>query len=96
MTLRGRLARFYAVTIALMLGAFAATLWAILEAAEANESPLVSALEPPDRTGTNVLIALGASLPVAIAVAVGGAAVIARRGLKPLDDVVALAGRVGA
>jgi two-component system OmpR family sensor kinase len=96
MTLRGRLARFYAVTIALMLGAFAATVWAILEAQEAREPLIVSALEPPEQFGTHLLVALAASLPVALAIAIGGAAVIARRGLKPLDDVVALAGRVGA
>jgi heavy metal sensor kinase len=94
-TLRGRLARFYAAVLVLALGAFTATLWAILEAAEAKESPLITALEPPERTGQHVLYALGAALPVAIAVAVAGAVLISRRGLAPLDDAVALAGRVG-
>jgi len=79
-----------------LLTAFAGTLYAILEAEEAAEPPLIKALEPPDQTGTRVLYALAAALPVALVVAVGGAIFIARRGLLPLDDVVATAERVGA
>jgi two-component system, OmpR family, sensor kinase len=94
-TLRARLAVFYAIALALVLAAFAATAYAIVEAEEAEEPPEVAALEPPTHTGQRFLIALGAALPVAIAIAVGGAVVIARRGLKPLDDVIATAERVG-
>jgi two-component system OmpR family sensor kinase len=94
MTLRARLARFYGVVLALVLSAFALVAWAIVEAGEAAEPPAVRALEPPDHTGERLLIALAAALPVAIALAVAGARIVARRGLQPLDDVVAVADRI--
>jgi two-component system OmpR family sensor kinase len=94
MTLKGRLARFYAVALALVLIAFAAAVWAIDAAEEAAEPPEVRALEPPDQFNQRLLIALGTALPIAIAIAMIGARVVSRRGLQPLDDVVAIAGRV--
>ncbi len=94
-TLRGRLALFYAIALSLVLGAFAATVYAVIEAEEAAESPLIKALEPPDQTGLHLLIALAAALPVALAVAIGGAVLVSRRGLAPLDDVVKIAGGIG-
>jgi heavy metal sensor kinase len=94
-SLRGRLALFYAVTLSLVLLAFAGTVWAIMEAEEASEPAAVRSLEPPERWPARLLIAIAAGLPVALGVAVGGALIISRRGLKPLDDVVATAARVG-
>jgi two-component system OmpR family sensor kinase len=96
MTLRGRLARFYAVALALVLSAFALTVYAIVEAEEAAEPPEVKALEPPEHLDERLLVAFAVALPAAIAVAIGGARVIARRGLQPLDDVVATAERISA
>jgi two-component system OmpR family sensor kinase len=93
-SLRGRLARFYAIAIALVLLAFGATVWAIMEAEEAAEPPQVRALEPPEAWPRRLAIALLTALPVAIAVAAGGAVVIARRGLRPLEDVIATAASV--
>jgi len=94
-SLRGRLALFYALALTLVLGAFAATVYAILEAEEAAEPPEVAALEPPDQTGSHLLYALAMALPVGLVVAVGGALLISRRGLAPLEEVAELAGRVG-
>jgi two-component system OmpR family sensor kinase len=93
-TLRGRLARFYAFVLACVLLAFAGTVWVILEAEEAAEPPLVQMIEPPEQTGTRLVLALLAALPIAIAVGAGGAVLISRRGLQPLDAVIATAGRI--
>jgi two-component system OmpR family sensor kinase len=95
-TLRGRLALFYAALMVVVLGAFAGTVWLIIEAQEASEPPEVAKLEGPDYTSERVLLALLAALPVAAAVAVGGAVVISRRGLRPIDDVVAVTARIRA
>jgi two-component system OmpR family sensor kinase len=56
----------------------------------------VAALEPPEHTGARLLLALATALPVALAVAIGGAILIARRGLAPLERVVRTAERVSA
>jgi two-component system OmpR family sensor kinase len=93
-TLKRRLAWFYALVLSLALIAFAGTVWAIIEAEEAKEPPVVALLEPPDQTGGRLLIALLCALPVALAVAVGGALLIARRGLQPLEKVVTTAERI--
>jgi two-component system, OmpR family, sensor kinase len=93
-TLRARLAAYYAIVLVVLLAAFAATVYAIIEAEEAAEPPEVAALEPPDHTGRKLAIALVVALVVAVPIAVGGALVISRRGLRGLDDVVATAGRI--
>ncbi len=82
-SLRGRMARFYALVMAGVLVAFAVTVYAIVEAEEAKEPPEVAALEGPDDTGEHFLIALLLALPVGVAVAVGGAVPDrGRRGLR--------------
>jgi signal transduction histidine kinase len=93
-TLRRRLAWFYALVLTLALTAFAATVYLIVEAEEAREPLLVRALEPPDEQGPRIVIALLCALPVSLLVAVGGALWIARRGLGPLDDVVRTTERI--
>ena len=95
-TLRGRLAWFYAVVLTVTLGAFAATVYGIIQMEEAAEPPEVAALEPPEHTGARMLLALAAALPVALAIAIGGAILIARRGLAPLERVMRTAERVSA
>jgi heavy metal sensor kinase len=94
------MALFYAVLLAVVLATFAGTVWLIIQAEEAGEPPevarLEAQLEAPDRTGQHLAIALGLALPVAIAIAVGGAVWIARRGLRPLDDVVDVTARISA
>jgi len=95
-TLRGRLALFYAALLIIVLGAFAATVWLIIQAQEATEPPEVARLEGPDYTVQRMLLALVAALPVGAAVAAGGAVVISRRGLRPLDDVVDVTARIRA
>jgi signal transduction histidine kinase len=96
MTLRRRLALFYALVLTAALTAFAGTVYAILEAEEAREPPVVAVLEPPDQVGVRLWLALLCALPVSVAVAVGGALVITRRGLQPLDEVVKTAERISA
>jgi heavy metal sensor kinase len=93
-SLRARLALFYGALVVVVLCAFAATVWAIIEAQEATEPPEVALLEGPDYTGRRMLIALVLALPVGVAVAVVGGVAISRRGLSPLDDVVATAARI--
>jgi two-component system, OmpR family, sensor kinase len=95
-SLQGRMARFYALVMVGVLVAFAATVYAIVEAEEAKEPPEVAALEGPDDTGEHFLIALLAALPVGVAVAIGGAVLIARRGLAPLADTVTTTARISA
>ena len=95
-SLRQRLTRYYAAVLVGVLLAFAGTVWTIIALEEAAENPEVAALEPPDHTGRNLLIALAAAIVVAVPLAVLGAAAIARRGLAALDDVVATAGRVSS
>jgi two-component system OmpR family sensor kinase len=95
-TLRGRLALFYAALIVVVLAAFAGTVWLIIETQEASEPPEVSALEGPDYTPQRMLIALLTALPVGAAVAVAGAVIISRRGLRPIDDVVEVTARIRA
>ncbi len=94
-TMRGRLAWFYAVALLLVLGAFSATIYIIEQAEEADEPAQVKALEPPEHPERRFLAALAAALPVALLVALAGGAWVARRGLAPLDDVVATATRIG-
>jgi signal transduction histidine kinase len=93
-TLRRRLAWFYALALAAALTAFAATMYLIVEAEEAKEPPLVQLIEPPDEQGPRIWIALLCALPVSLAVAGGGALLITRRALQPLDEVVRTAERI--
>jgi two-component system OmpR family sensor kinase len=93
-SLRARLVWFYGALVVVVLCAFATTVWAIIEAQEATESPEVARLEGPDYTGQRMAIALALALPVGVAVAVIGGVAIARRSLQPLDDVVSAAARI--
>lgn len=99
-TLRGRLALFYAALLVIVLGAFAGTVWLIIEADEANEPPevveLEAKLEGPDPVPRRLLIALLLAAPVGVGIAVAGAVVISRRGLGPLDDVIDVTARIRA
>ncbi len=95
-TLRGRLALSYAAIVCGVLLAFAGTIYLVIAAAEANEPPALAALEGPDATGSQVLLALGVTLPVALAIAIGSALWIARRTLSGLEAIVEIAGQLSA
>ena len=91
-TLRARLAWFYGVTLALILAAFSAVVYAVVEAGDVD-SPEV---EEAEHTGRHLLETLLAALPVAVAVGVGGAIVVTRRALAPLEEVIGTAERLTA
>jgi two-component system OmpR family sensor kinase len=93
-TLRSQLALLYAIALLLVLATFAGTLYFVIEAEEASEPAQVRALEPPEHTGRTLLYGLAFALPVAAAVAIVGAALVARRSLRPLEDVVSTASRI--
>jgi heavy metal sensor kinase len=93
-TLQRRLALWYALVMALVLAGFSAAIYFL--AAVENDPVALAAGEPPDLTPSRLLAALAMALPVAIGVAVGGGWLITRRSLRPLDDVVAVAGKLGA
>ena len=95
-TLRGRLALFYAAALAAVLLTFSAVVY-LVAVRETDEEPMATiGAEPPDRGGTRLLVAVAVALPIALLVAGGGALLIARRGLSPLDAIVELAGGLGA
>ena len=91
-SLRARLAWFYGVTLALILAAFSIVVYAVVEAGD-EDSPEVAAAE---HTGTHLLYTLLAALPVAIAVGVGGAIVVTRRALQPLEQMIGTTERLTA
>jgi two-component system OmpR family sensor kinase len=93
-SLQRRLALWYALVMALVLIGFSAAVYFL--AAVENDPVEIAAGEPPDLTPGRLIMALAMALPVAIGVAVGGGWLITRRSLRPLDDVVEVAGKLGA
>src|SRR5437868_2596930 len=93
-TLQRRLALWYALVMALVLAGFSAAVYFL--AAVENDPVEIAAGEPPDLMPSRLLAALAMALPVAIGVAVGGGWLITRRSLRPLDDVVEVAGKLVA
>jgi two-component system OmpR family sensor kinase len=93
-SLRGRLALFYSLTLALVLAAFSAAVYVVVEViSDAGEPPEVEAAE---HTGRHLLLTLAAALPIAVAAGVAGTLVVTRRALAPLDEVVRTAERLSA
>jgi signal transduction histidine kinase len=86
-TLGTRLSLWYAAVLSVVLIAFAAAIYLVIEHDEANEPPAVAALEPPDQTAQHVLVTLVIALPIAIATAIGGGMLITRRSLRGLVAV---------
>jgi two-component system OmpR family sensor kinase len=81
------LSLWYAAVLSVVLIAFAATIYLVIERDEANEPPAVAALEPPDQTAQHVLTTLVIVLPIAVAIAIGGGVLITRRALRGLVAV---------
>ena len=83
-SLRARLAWFYGITLALILSAFSVVVYVVVEESD-EDSPEVAEAE---HTGRHLLYTLMAALPLAIAAGVGGAIIVTRRALAPLEQMI--------
>ncbi len=97
-TLQRRLALWYGLVMALVLIGYSAAIYFIApddpdEPGEEGRLP-GGAKEAPDLTPRGLLIALATTLPVALGVGLGGGWWITRRSLRPIDDVVDIAGNL--
>lgn len=96
-TLRGRMAFFFAVVIALSLAVFAATVYGIVVNVESeDDDPTGEEQREITQIRRRVLIALGVAVPVGLAVAVGGGALITRKAFRSLSEVVRTTVALGA
>ena len=98
-TLRGRLATWFAVVLAFALIAFGGLVYVLVRAEEQGEGgqgPEAETETETEREPELVLLALAIGLPVALLVAVSGGLVLSRRALRPIDEVIALAGELDA
>lgn len=96
-TLRGRLAFFFALVMALSLSAFAATVYGIVVAVESeDDDPTGEEQRELLQIRRRVLLALGVAVPVGLTIAVGGGALITRKAFRSLSDVVHTAAALGA
>ena len=92
-TLRGRLALYFGVVLAVVLFGFSATVY-IVAVVEPDHGAPEDAAEARE-AGERLLVALFATLPLALGAGVGGALILTRSGLRPLVDVVNVAERMG-
>jgi signal transduction histidine kinase len=92
-SLSGRVAAWIAVTMLATMSAFAVVSYWLLTAEEVEETS-----EPADEVAADVrkeiLSTMGVVLPFALLIVTGGAYVLARRVMRPLDDVVRQAKRM--
>ena len=92
-TLRGRLSAWIALTTLLAMSAFAVVSYFLLVAEEVAE-----AHEPPEEVEADIrsrmLMTLGLVAPGALVVVTAGVLGLARRVLRPLDDVIREAGQM--
>jgi two-component system OmpR family sensor kinase len=96
-TLRGRLAFFYAVVIALSLAVFAATMYGIVVSVEsADPDPSGEEQRELTQIRRRVLLALAIAVPLGLVVAVGGGAFITRKAFVSLEEVVRTAATLDA
>lgn len=96
-TLKGRLAIWYAGVLAVTMVAFGAASYLAFVSEESKEGALDEEDEAEiAQVGGKVLAAVAIGLPIALAVAAGGGWWIGRRALRPIDDVVRVAGALDA
>lgn len=92
-TLRARLARWMLLSTLVTLAVFASALF-VAFALEQDDEPVAdgTAAEPlSEEAGEQMMVALAIAAPLALLAAVGGAALLSRRALAPLDAVIATA-----
>jgi heavy metal sensor kinase len=94
-SLRGRLALWFGAVFALVLVAFSSAVYFMVVAEEEHEGDREVEAET-EGAGEIVLVALAVGLPAALLVAVSGGLWLSRRALRPIDDVVRLAGAMDA
>ncbi len=94
-TLRGRLALFYAVVLALVLVAYSGAVYYVAIFAEEASEGQDGDSEEVLTGGRRVLWTLALALPISLGIAVGGGMWAARRIFVPLAELVAVAGELG-
>jgi len=92
-TLRGRVAAWIALTMLATMTAFAVVSYWLLTAEEVAETS-----EPADEVAADVrqriLATMGLVAPFAVVIVTGGAFILARRVMRPLDEMIREAGRM--
>ncbi len=91
-SLRARLALWFGGVLLAVLVGFSAVVFVVAVQEPDHDDPREA--DEAREAGERLIFALLATLPVALAAGVGGALAITRRGLRPLDDVVAVAERL--
>jgi signal transduction histidine kinase len=94
-TLRARLAGWMVASTLVTLAVFAGTLYVALRI-EAAEEPRPTGESVVREAGEQVLVSMALAAPIALLVAVGGALLLSRRALAPLNEVIDAAQRLTA
>ncbi len=92
-SLRGRLALWFGVVVAVVLVGYSVVVYAFAVVEPDHGEPGEAA--EAEEAGERLVFALLAALPLALVVGVGGALLITRHGLAPLDEIVDVADRLG-
>lgn len=79
--------------LTLILAAFSATVWVIVVAEEEKDAEEIAEMAVAAK---RLLMAFATAVPLALVVTIGGSYVLARRALRPIASVIALARDLGA